>query len=151
MINKIIDGISLKLHEEFGDGYRIYTEEVKQGLKTPCFFINALDPKQDLFRNNRYSLTNMFCIQYISENKNPKLECNKVRDRLFNCLEYININEPISEKDCITSLIRGKNMHGEYNAEILNFFVNYDIFVDKTKEEKPTMDEYNHLENVENI
>ncbi len=135
MVNKIIDGICLKLKEEFGDDYKIYTEEVKQGLKTPCFFINVLNPSQELFHNNRYYLTNMFCIQYITDSKEPKDECNRIRDRLFNCLEYININEPVDKENFVTSLIRGKKMHGEYDDDILNFFVNYDMFVIKTEAE----------------
>lgn len=37
MINKVIDGISKAINEEFGDEYNIYTEEIEQGLKEPCF------------------------------------------------------------------------------------------------------------------
>jgi putative component of toxin-antitoxin plasmid stabilization module len=31
VINKIMDGISEKLGNHFGDGYKIYTENVKRG------------------------------------------------------------------------------------------------------------------------
>ena len=58
MINRIIDAISMALNDEFNpnnkNNYKIYDEEVNQGLKTPCFFINALNPSEDLFRGNRY-------------------------------------------------------------------------------------------------
>ena len=32
MINKIVDGISKAINEEFGDDYEIYTEEIELGL-----------------------------------------------------------------------------------------------------------------------
>lgn len=149
MINKIIDGISNKLYEEFGDEYTIYTEEVKQGLETPCFFINAIDPKEDLFRDNKYFQTNMFCVQYIPNSNEPKKECNSIRDKLFNVLEYITIVEKTFEDKTIKNLIRGNQMHGEYSDSLLNFFVNYDLFVIKNKEEDINMNEYDFKNNVE--
>lgn len=42
MINSIIEGISTSLNAEFGDDYTIYTENVEQGLKEPCFLFPAL-------------------------------------------------------------------------------------------------------------
>lgn len=38
MMNDIIVGISTALYKEFGDEYEIYQEEIRQGLKEPCFF-----------------------------------------------------------------------------------------------------------------
>ena len=141
MINKIIDGISLKLNEEFNDEYKIYTEEVKQGLKTPCFFINALDPSEELYRDNRYYQTNTFCVQYLPNTNNSKIECNDIRDRLFSILEYITIKET---EDTDLTLIRGNNMHGEYTDNMLNFFVNYNMFVVKEKEIIEKMNDYDY-------
>ncbi len=146
MINIIIDAISITLHDEFNtddkNHYKIYTEEVLQGLKTPCFFINALNPKEDLFRDNKYKQINQFCIQYIPNDSctEKKHECNEVRDKLFNLLEYITICELDSKENTVKSLIRGKEMHGEYSDGVLNFFVNYDIFVKKEKIKAENMD-----------
>ena len=39
MINAIISGISITLDGAFG--YEVYGEEIKQGLKEPCFFIKC--------------------------------------------------------------------------------------------------------------
>ena len=39
--NDIIDGVSIKLNELFGEKYTIYTNNVKQGLQFPCFFIKT--------------------------------------------------------------------------------------------------------------
>jgi len=138
VINKLIDGISLKINAEFGDNYRIYTEEVTQGLKTPCFFINALNPKENLFRGKRYFQTNEFCVQYIPSSNNKKSECNDVREKLFDSLEYKTIN----------SLVRGTNMSGEYVDGVLNFFVNYDMYVYKEQIEAEKMNTFDYESNM---
>lgn len=147
MINKVIDGISLKIHAEFGDTYRIYTEEVKQGLKTPCFFINALNPKEELFRGKRYFQTNEFCVQYIPNSNSKKSECNDVRQRLFDSLEYITIQE-VKDEQKINSLARGTNMSGEYVDGVLNFFVNYNMYVYKEQIEAEKMNSFDYESNM---
>jgi hypothetical protein len=58
MINSIIEAISVSLNGEFGDDYEIHMEEIKQGLKEPCFFIACLNPTNNLFMGKRYERTN---------------------------------------------------------------------------------------------
>ena len=65
MINSIIEAISISLNEEFGDGYETHMEEIKQGLKEPCFFITCLNPTTELFLGKRYFRTNQFCISIL--------------------------------------------------------------------------------------
>lgn len=48
MINSIVEAISCSLNKEFGDDYEIHNEEIKQGLKEPCFFIACLNPNNNL-------------------------------------------------------------------------------------------------------
>ena len=44
MIKDIMDGVSNKLHEVFGQGYEIYGDrDIVQGLSPPCFFIAILN------------------------------------------------------------------------------------------------------------
>lgn len=49
MINSIIEAISVSLNKEFGDDYETHMEEIKQGLKEPCFFIACLNPTIEQF------------------------------------------------------------------------------------------------------
>ena len=128
MINKIIDGISLQVADSFGDGYKIYTEQVKQGLKEPCFFIICVNPTNNQVLGNRYFRNNLFCVQYFPSSNEPKAECNSILDDLYHALEYITVDG---------KLIRGTKMHGELVDGVLNFFVNYDMFVYSV--EKSTM------------
>lgn len=62
MINSIVEAISCSLNKEFGDDYEIHNEEIKQGLKEPCFFIACLNPNNNLFLGKRYERTNQFCM-----------------------------------------------------------------------------------------
>ena len=46
MLNDIMDAVTRRLNELFGDGYEIYTDAVEQGLKEPCFFVQFLEPSE---------------------------------------------------------------------------------------------------------
>lgn len=122
MINKIITGINIELEKEFGDGYQIYNESIEQGLEMPCFLITCLNPTNDHEFWVRYKRTNGFMIQYFPSTPDRYSECNDVRERLFDCLEYINIDE---------SLVRGESMQGEIVDGVLNLKINYDVFMKK--------------------
>lgn len=124
MINKIIDGISISLNAEFGDDYKIYTESIEQGLKEPCFSIVCVNPTNELFRGKKYFRKNLFCIQYFPKGEDKRSECMDVLERMFDCLEVIKFGEDLQ---------RGTSMHGEVVDQVLNFFVNYDMFVYKVE------------------
>jgi len=96
MINAIIEAISISLNAEFGGRYKIYLEVKRQGLQEPCFFIQCLNPTNQLFLNKRYFRTNQFCIQYFSEREERKKEeCYAVAERLFQCLEWLEVKEDL--------------------------------------------------------
>ena len=133
MINSIIESISITLSSEFGDKYKIHREEKRQGLKEPCFFIQCLNPTEELFFWKRYFRKNQFCIQYFPENKlHGKEECYAVGERLFSCLEYLDVGG---------DLVMGTKRKYEVVDGILHFFVNYDLFVYKVAEPVPFMEE----------
>lgn len=129
MINSIIKSISISLNAEFGDSYTNYTESVEQGLQEPCFFIFCVNPTNELFLGRRYFRQNQFCIQFFPENKDrAKEECNAVADRMYLCLEWLTVTG---------DLVRGTKMRYEVVDGVLNFFVNYDMFVYKVQESVP--------------
>lgn len=129
MINSIIKSISISLNAEFGDSYRNYTEKVKQGLKEPCFFISCINPTHNLFLGKRYFRENQFCIQYFPADKSrEKEECNEVAERMEFCLEWLNVTG---------DLVQGTRMRYEVVDGVLNFFVNYNLFVYKVVDAVP--------------
>lgn len=122
MIQKIIEGISKALYEEFGDGYTIYTEETRQNMKEPCFFVLCVSPKHELFLGRRYFDEHKICVHYMpKDTRNYRQECHDVADRLNYCLERIEVD----------GSLRGKKMSHEISDGVLLFFVHYDIFVYK--------------------
>lgn len=127
MINSIIEAVSNALREKFGDGYEIYMEEIEQDLEEPCFFIQCLNPANELFMGRKYLRRNQFCIQYfpLSEDDRNR-ECYDVLERLNQCLEYIDMD--------VDGLMRGTQMNGKVVDGVLNFFVNFDCFVYKREE-----------------
>lgn len=127
MINEIMEAIRASLKEEFGDNYEIDMEEVRQGSKTPCFFIQCLNSTNDLFLGKRYFRTNRFCIQYFPQSEEVKTECSDVGKRMWQCIEYITLSG--DDKP-----VRGTQMKCEVIDGVLHFFVNYDCFVQKTEQ-----------------
>lgn len=124
MINKIIDGISISLNAEFGDDYKIYTESIEQGLKEPCFSIVCVNPTNELFRARNIS-GRIFSASSISlKGKTSGQNAWMSWKRMFDCLEVIKVGEDLQ---------RGTSMHGEVVDQVLNFFVNYDMFVYKVE------------------
>lgn len=125
MINAITESISISLNAEFGDEYTTYTESVEQGLNEPCFFVFCINPTNRLFLGKRYFRENQFCIQYFpADADREREECNAVAERLFSCLEYITVTGDLE---------RGTKMKYEVVDGVLNFFVNYDLFVYKVE------------------
>lgn len=131
MINAIIEAVSISLNGEFGDGYEIHMEEIKQDLKEPCFFISCINPTSSLFLGKCYLRENLFCVQYFPRKGRERAECNETAERLFACLECLEMSG---------KFVKGTGMKCEMADGILNFFVNYDVYVQK-KETLPAMEE----------
>lgn len=126
MINKIIDGISIALNAEFGDAYKIYTENVEQGLKEPCFSIVCVSPNNTRFMGKKYFRQNKFCVHFFPSSDEKVAECMDVLDRLYDCLEIIKVD---GEETL------GTKMTGEMDSGVLSFLVNYDMFMVKVEEQ----------------
>lgn len=133
MINSIIKAIHNSLDAEFGSRYKIHSEEEKQGLNEPCFFIFCLNPANTLVVGGLYRRVNQFCIHYFPESRlHGNKECREAAERLFRCLEYLEAGG---------HLIRGTKMKYEIVDGILHFFVNYDLFTRKAADPIPAMEE----------
>ena len=74
MINELIQAVGQELYQEFGNGYTIYANAVKQGLQEPCFFVSCMNPARRRFFGNRYFRKTPFVIQYFPQNRNRERE-----------------------------------------------------------------------------
>lgn len=129
MVNDLIDGISVKLNQVFGDGYRIYSEDVQQGLKEPCFFIAVLNPSQTQVMGNRYFRQHPFDVHYFPVKLGNNEEIQGVASKMLDALEYITLLNG--------DLVRGTEMHYEKVDDVLHFFVQFNMFVNKVVESDP--------------
>ena len=93
MIEKIIDGITAALFKEFGEGVKIYVDDVSQGLEEPCFFVQLINASNQIFRGKRRRLVNQFSVQYFARNADDRLECVSTFERMNDCLEYISVDD----------------------------------------------------------
>lgn len=123
MLNKIIDGISIRLNDIFED-YPIYSEQIKQGFKEPCFFILPLSPSLKQIVGSRYQRYNPFDIHFFPGDLD-NIGVDDVAEKLLEALEYITVEG---------NLIRGMKRHYEKVDGVLHFFVEYNLHTVKPVE-----------------
>ncbi len=131
-INDISNGISIKLNQSFGDGYKISDENIEQGLDEPCFFILSLSPSQTQMLGNRYHKNNPCVVHYFPSTVDKNKEMHGMADQLFDVLEYITLING--------DVLNGTEMHYEIVDGVLEFFVNYNAFVIKVTEAVDSME-----------
>lgn len=116
MINDITTGIAKKLDATF-EGVPIYTEEIKQGLIEPCFFIKSVSSDQQQIVGTRYYRNHMFDVHYFPplDGKENEHIATAVSE-LYEALEYIPLG---------AGLVRGTEMRDERIDGVLHFMVRY--------------------------
>ncbi len=79
------------------------------------------------------STENRFCIRYVPKSREQaNRECNAAAERLSCCLEQVIVSG---------DAMRGTKMKWEMADEMMDFYVNYDLFVYGGKEPIPVMEE----------
>lgn len=129
MLNEIIKGVSMALNTTFGDNYRSYQNDVKQGLKPPCFFIAALKPSLSPLVGRRYMSHNPLDVRFHPKNGGDNAELFRVAGEMMGALEYITLPNG--------DVIRGTNREFEVVDGVLHFFVTYSTPLIKDTEETP--------------
>lgn len=124
MMNGIIAGIGKALSDEFKDTYQIYMEQIPQGFKEPCFFIQGINAAEKQFLNRRYKFNQSFVVQYFpEEDKTSNEDMYLVAERLMRALEYI--KQFGTEEE---STLRGVQRNYRIIDGVLNLFVDYNFF-----------------------
>lgn len=120
MIKEVMIGIVQALDAEFG--YPVHIDSVEQDLSPPCFLIDRVQGGLQKKLGNRYKSGNYFDIKYFTNTEKPTLEYLSMEERLYGCLEYIDIQG---------SPTRGTDMKADVIDGIFHFFVNYKFEVIK--------------------
>ncbi len=131
MVTDILNGITACIGADFGKGYKIYTENIEQGLKEPCFFVKVLNPSQNELIGNRWIQTDPFDVHYYPSASNNNVECQNVASRLFYTLKRITL----LNGDMLNSF----NLHYEIVDNVLHFFVTYKPIIKYKEAAKDTM------------
>lgn len=123
-INDIIEAISIKLHNTFGDNYSKYVDEIPQGFETPAFLILFLNLENIRQIGNRWRVNTLFNVQYFPQN--GRVEASSMALKIQQALKEI-------------TLLNGAVMFGtNANSEIVDGnahnFINFNFFLQEQEE-----------------
>lgn len=119
MILELIAAVAGQINAAFGDGYELYCEDVKQGLKEPCFYISVLKTERKPMLGVRFFQLTPFHICFFPEKKANNCETRAVGEKLMNELEFITLADK--------SLVRGTNRSFEIVDGVLHFSIQYNM------------------------
>lgn len=127
MVGNFLDAITIALYNNLGDKYTYYVEEVEQGLKIPCFSIQALNPSIRSCGIKRYHRVIPIIVYYFTDKLNTK-DATKdnyaVAENLIAALEYLPFDTDY--------LFRGEGIEWEIVDGALQFSITYSF--DTTEE-----------------
>lgn len=132
MVNTILDSVTIQLGKTFGTDYHYYVENVKQGLQTPCFTIDMLQPLERSRSAILYNRTMPIVVHYFNDKQETlKKDCYAVAEQITECLEYLPVDD---------FLIRGENMKWHIVDDVLQVFVTYRFITRDGSLSEPAMD-----------
>ena len=135
MTEKIVQAVAENLTRYFGENIVIYTDEVRQGFKEPCFFIKAAEASIKQALGKRRRLINPMDILYFPPLNKKNFNMNDMYEKLSTALNEIEIDghkvkgRNMSMKKSGGVLTSGLNSTYENGDCVLNFFVSYDFHV----------------------
>lgn len=136
MINDIIKGVAITLNTAFKGKYKIYQNDVEQGLELPCFLILTLAPSVSPLLMNRYMEKVPLDVHFIPETGRDNAALLDMAADLAEALEFITL--PGGD------LLHGTSMSAQIEDDVLHFFVSYNRTLyrrpDETKMEELELD-----------
>lgn len=129
MIKDIIESVCSNINEYINaeSEYSVYTEAVKQGLNTPCFFVGCSNYSDKLYRGNRYKAHARIEIRFYfnPESDTAKADTQSILEKLWDCTEVI---------DYDNGQLRGMEREWENKDDGLVFYVSYGFFYYRNEE-----------------
>lgn len=115
------------------DNTEIYSEEIPQNFKEPCFFVKEVRTSQAKELDNRYKRGHLYNIQYFpNPNSNSKnQEMREIAEGMYEHMEFIEINN---------KLVMGNDLNHQIVDGLLHFFVKYPLLLYKEIPEIPVME-----------
>ena len=117
MVNDLLNAVTTQLHATFGDGYKYYLEDVKQGLTKPCFTIDTITSRKRSTSPYLYDRTVPIVIYYFHDrNSDLKKAGYDVAEKVTECLELLPMQGV---------LLRGFDISWQFADDVLEIFVTY--------------------------
>lgn len=130
MVNEILNGISAALKDVF-PGCTIYSQNIEQGLTSPCFFIQLTSQNQKCMIGHRSRMDYQFDIAYFPTDENDNDGKYEVGGQAIHALEYISVTD---------GLLRGQEREIELLENQLHIRVRYSLFVMEQSAQEPFED-----------
>ena len=137
MVNDIIDGLSVALYDAF-PSCKIYSEQIKQGLEEPCFFIEVVSSLEKPLLKDRVQREILFDVLYFTENDNA--ERHRVASELYQLFKFV----PLLNGD----LLRGLNLSHDIVDGVLHFRVTFKPILRPVPGDVVKMNEYKLTERI---
>lgn len=125
MYKNLIEGISVSIYNEFGDDVNIYADDIAQGFKEPCFFIDFINNEKKENLNVRHNRKYHIDIRYHNKISSIADKAN-IGEILSDILELVEVDIE-GEK----YLVRGFDISYKIVDYVLHFFISYDLVFEK--------------------
>jgi hypothetical protein len=123
-INDIVTATSMKLYEAFGDGYKIYIDDVPQGFKAPAFLILFLSLEQKKQIGKRWHITTLFNVQYF-----PSGGCSEASNMA------LKVQQALKEITLLNgSAMLGTGATSEIVDSVAHNFIHFNFFLQEQEE-----------------
>lgn len=119
IINELTDALSVALDKQFS-GCRVYTPEVEQDLKEPCFMITLVGAEKQPLLGARANLIYNFDIIYFPASK-AHTEMLSIAGKMLAALNRITMLD--------STQVNGWRQNYEVVDDTLHFFVTYQLTV----------------------
>lgn len=119
MINEFITAIADRLAEIFGDDVPIYAENVPQGLKTGCFYINCINHTQNIMTFGKRKMTD-FDVMYLPAEGSLSAE-----SEINEALVYL--TDEFTQLEVNGKIFKGTDVSVQKTDGVLHYFISFDF------------------------
>lgn len=119
MIDEVVLSVAAAIRAVVPPEYEVYTENVHQGAKLPCFFVECKEAKRVDMLNSQFFIRAELAVTCESDSDTKKQETDSVTAVLFHALRFIRAGE---------QQLNGRRISGKWQEGRFVINVTYDIW-----------------------
>lgn len=132
MLDEILQAVAAALYGAYGDKAEIFRDEIRQGLRPPCFFLGVLQPDITPLLGRRSLYRCPLDIQYFPPDPQSPGPSYAVAEELAGLLRFISLPDG--------SKLQGRGINFELEDGVLHFFVTYALTLLRPADPVPAME-----------